>query len=566
MVALSATAIIFWMQSNQSSVAKNDSGSQNSQTDAGAIDGNSSKDPKDSDSDPLSKEPTPNVTSKPIPKLAGLPIGVDASYQIRVAETQEEGMREWTGTATIRPESPSSPIEFEQILTGARTKKTQRMRALRYATGIKIPNRWILVGSNLVQGAQNIKVEFEGLQYRCSVRHELPKSGFAVLQIEDAKLPKFPKLPMLLKPKNQPASKKLVEGPFTILWLDAKGEFRTVQAPKSTSATSSYGGKYFFTRTIPDDAVGGLVFLDSGKPFGMVNDSNFPALASTMQAAVIPLTRVAKTWPDKTQAVMFDSSEDESTLENADDLAKIKTRYRDRLVKVIIEQKVAVPIEAPLRFDVNLKQNNPKKLRDYSDVKTPFQIRDNGILTFKKNEQDAWTTTASRYGKRLNLPYYLGNVVENLLLPMPMPDPTKWNRSRIVYIKEDGTRSSRPSGGAIKATESEMFELVEESESTRTIQRRIDLSSTETSEGTKPSDSFFALPIKLTGEQIIEYSKEENRILSSHFVGTIAANKVGKKIAGTSGYEKVPVVSNLEMQIELVQPSTGAAWHLDSSQ
>lgn len=240
------------------------------------------------------------------------------------------------------------------------------------------------------------------------------------------------------------------------------------------------------------------------------------------------------------------------------DAGSQKETIEDALVQVIIERDAGQEPLLPLRYDINIDVSNPNRLRDFSDLESPMRIRENGILEFAKSKNEDWVADES---KLRQLPFCLGSIVDYLVFPTPSAGVTKWKHKRSLFLQEDGIYPTRQSKTAVEGFQTEIFEVIEDTDSIIRIKRTVDLRSTEESPGGKPSDCFFALPIRLSGEQIIEYSKELGGITSTRFVGTFLANSVGKKIAGADRYSKVPSISKLEFQIDLLEQPQAAAWN-----
>ena len=321
--------------------------------------------------------------------------GENYHYDILISAqslTDSNDKRSWRGTTNIRSESrPSTTHITRKRLGQSSSSKKYNLLEVQAATGLAIPRRSVLVSNHLVEGAKSIRVIFEGKEIPAIVKTRLPKTGFAVLQLEGVS---FPKVPIPVK------DERLKE--FNLAWLDSEGQLKT----QSATRTSFANGKYAFQGQLPDSCSGAVAYDSFGNILGLVVDTIHPAKKVVGYSQLHPMGRISQTWGQKSRDMIFTTANDEASEKPLEDIRK-------RLVQVIVHREPADPNHFIFFANTDLRLEKGSVSLPIGFHTPRFTIKTESYLDFIpfKNE-------LTRMSHDSNLPFFLGTMFEQIMLPL----------------------------------------------------------------------------------------------------------------------------------------------------
>ena len=393
-----------------------------------------------------------------------------------------------------------------------------------FATGIAIPNRWIIVPIELVSQVHSIQIKYGDENYTAKVRKRLEKLGWATLQIERERKFSSPKVE-----RNDTIADN--GNDLKVVYYDRK---QKIQVIDKISVIDGGKARYRIKR-LPNEALGGLVMGKSGRICGFV------ATHADDVTILKPWSEIGKGWGEKRGEGIFDYLASPPSY-------FIKRPYvlRQHLAQVVInkvdptEQKHAYVFHSELKPTVVIKGVTAK---DYF-VPGPIistSTRENELVC----QNSVWNTSSA--GRRshdessVSLPWQLGSLESLATLSNAPSNPAEnFEANRLVSI-DLGQTSGWPETSGVQTVQANLKETIDfqnrNSESTVSLKRTIQMDTEPESE----------VSLSVSGNEFIRHEETTGLILSRSFRGK--AKFTSKEVS----YE-IPIQYELERSTKRSRP------------
>lgn len=305
-------------------------------------------------------------------------------------------------------------------------------RPVTVATGIAIPNRWIIVPLSLIKDAESIQVIHQGKRYDAEVRRKLTKLGWATLQIDRRE--KFP------SPKADRADRltRSAKG-LRVVYLNQSG---VPQVRAGLSVSGGSDGSQYQIPPLPEAALGGIVLHDSGRIAGLVTSTGAD------RSILMPWSKIGNGWGANAGEGIFDYDDP-----LPDELVDSPERFGDNLVQVAVEKTQTRKTTPQILFQSSVRRvqasGSPSQA---ASALIPNSVQNSSRDQFRLERSlsgllELEPTSRRKPAKPNLLPFGLGLPVKLTVMPISSAGSRRWTAQESVRVHYGrGTGIRHPEG------------------------------------------------------------------------------------------------------------------------